>query len=82
VLDELAARGLRPGIDVTVTGFDDVPAAAAGGLTTIRQPLEAKGRAAIECLLDDRPRVADRPTRRVILATELVVRASSGTVPD
>ncbi|MCW2540311.1 MAG: LacI family transcriptional regulator [Frankiales bacterium] len=81
VLDELAARAVRPGLDVTVTGFDDVPEAAVAGLTTVRQPLEAKGRAAIECLLDDRPRAAGRQARRVILPVELVIRASSGPVP-
>jgi DNA-binding LacI/PurR family transcriptional regulator len=71
VLDELAARG----INLCVTGFDDIPAAAGAALTTVRQPLAGKGRTAIELLLDDRPRAAS-VTR--ILACELVVRASSG----
>ncbi|HTZ43112.1 MAG TPA: LacI family DNA-binding transcriptional regulator [Jatrophihabitans sp.] len=72
VLDELQARG-RPG--VTVTGFDDVPAAAGAGLTTVRQPLAGKGRAAIELLLDDRPRAT---AVQRLLPCELVVRGSSG----
>jgi DNA-binding LacI/PurR family transcriptional regulator len=71
VLDELARRGPR----LTVTGFDDVPAAAAAGLTTVRQPMEEKGRLAIQLLLDERPR--SRPDR-TLLATSLVIRASSG----
>lgn len=74
VLDELQARG-RSG--VTVTGFDDVPAAAGAGLTTVRQPLAGKGRAAIELLLDDQPR-ATAASR--LLPCELVVRPSSGPV--
>jgi DNA-binding LacI/PurR family transcriptional regulator len=79
VLDELAARGLGAGVDVTVTGFDDVPAAAVAGLTTVRQPLEGKGRSAIESLLDDRPRAAASTT---MLPTSLVIRSSSGPVPQ
>ncbi|MDQ2838243.1 MAG: LacI family DNA-binding transcriptional regulator [Actinomycetota bacterium] len=77
VLDELAARGIVAGRDLTVTGFDDVPAAAVAGLTTVHQPLEGKGRSAIESLLDDRPRTT---ASSVILPTSLVVRSSSGLV--
>lgn len=78
VLDELAARGREPGVEVSVTGFDDVPAAAVAGLTTVRQPLEGKGRSAIESLLDDRPRAI---ATSVVLPTSLVLRSSSGRVP-
>jgi DNA-binding LacI/PurR family transcriptional regulator len=76
-LDELSVRGMSVPGDVTVTGFDDVPAAAEVGLTTVRQPLEQKGRAAIEFLLDERPRTR---AKRLVLPTELVVRSSSGPV--
>ncbi len=75
VLEELGARGLSAPHDLTVTGFDDVPAAASVGLTTVHQPLEEKGRRAIETLLDDRPRTR---AVRVVLSTALVVRSSSG----
>ncbi|HJQ02894.1 MAG TPA: LacI family DNA-binding transcriptional regulator [Jatrophihabitans sp.] len=75
VLDALAERGIVAGTQITVTGFDDVPAAGHAGLTTVRQPLEGKGRAAVESLLDDRPRAV---ASTVILPTELVVRSSSG----
>lgn len=42
VLHELASRGLRPGADIGVVGFDDSQAAQVfpGGLTSVRQPLE------------------------------------------
>ncbi|WZH51097.1 MAG: LacI family DNA-binding transcriptional regulator [Nocardioides alkalitolerans] len=42
VLHQLHARGLRPGRDVAVTGFDDSPFAQLlpGGLTSVRQPVE------------------------------------------
>ena len=38
-----ASCGLDVPGDVSVTGFDDVPAAAAAGLTTVRQPLHGEG---------------------------------------
>src|SRR3712207_7419209 len=48
VLDALAARGLRPGHEVSVAGFDDIPEAAAAGLTTVRQPATRKGEIAAD----------------------------------
>ncbi|HEX5540257.1 MAG TPA: LacI family DNA-binding transcriptional regulator [Micromonospora sp.] len=74
VLDALAARGLRPGRDVSVVGFDDIPDAATAGLTTIRQPAIERGRIAGTLLLDP----AAHPERRIVLPTELVVRTSTG----
>ena len=46
--------GLRPGIDVAVTGFDDTPAAAYvwPGLTTVRQPFEEVAEALVNLLVD------------------------------
>ncbi|AVT33536.1 LacI family transcriptional regulator [Plantactinospora sp. BC1] len=77
VLDALATRGLRPGRDVSVTGFDDIPEAAAAGLTTIRQPAVEKGAIAGRLLLEPPEDPADR---QVLLPTDLVVRASTGPV--
>ncbi len=71
-LDELASRAVEVPARVTVTGFDDVPAASSAGLTTVRQPMERKGYAAVEALLD--------AAGSVVLATSLVVRTSSGPV--
>jgi DNA-binding LacI/PurR family transcriptional regulator len=61
--------------ELTVTGFDGVPAAERAELTTIRQPTLDKGRAAGELLLDrgDRQR-----SRTLLLPTELLARATSG----
>jgi DNA-binding LacI/PurR family transcriptional regulator len=65
--------------DLTVTGFDGVPAAERAELTTIRQPTLDKGRAAGELLLDrgDRQR-----SRTLLLPTELLARATSGPAPE
>ncbi|MFI2713352.1 LacI family DNA-binding transcriptional regulator [Micromonospora sp. NPDC018662] len=69
-------RGLRVGRDLSVTGFDDVPLAAAAGLTTVRQPIAEKGRLMARMLLDP-----DGTPHRVTLPTHLVVRSSTGPAP-
>ena len=79
VLDALAVRGQRPGRDVSVTGFDDIPEAAVAGLTTIRQASVERGRIAGELLLDP---PEDPARRRRVLPTSLVVRATTGPAPD
>jgi DNA-binding LacI/PurR family transcriptional regulator len=72
-MEAMQTRGLVPGRDLTVVGFDDIPAAETSGLTTIRQPIKDKGRTVGRILLD--PAVTDQT---VLLPTELVVRTSSG----
>ncbi|ANH37282.1 putative HTH-type transcriptional repressor ExuR [Nocardioides dokdonensis FR1436] len=81
VLHTLGLRGLRPGDDVAVVGFDDsqVAQVVRPGLTSVRQPLEdvaVEVVTALEGLLG-RPRVAQQG---VLLTPSLVVRDSSG--PD
>src|SRR5581483_7312733 len=78
---EAARRsGLRVPQDISVVGFDDIPAAAwcAPGLTTIRQPLTDMGETAAHMVLS---LAAGQPPaqHRVELGTALVVRES--TVP-
>ena len=65
--------------DVAVVGFDDstIATSTAPTLSSVRQPIEEMGREMARLLLDG----LDSGTaggKRVILATELVVRASSG----
>jgi DNA-binding LacI/PurR family transcriptional regulator len=79
ISDALALGALQaartPGAPaVAVTGFDDVSAAAAAELTTVRQPTLEKGRLMGRMLLDP-----EFTQRRVLLPTELVIRRS--TVP-
>lgn len=69
-------RGMRVPRELSVTGFDDVPAASASSLTTVRQPMLEKGRVAGRLLLDESERPA---ARHVLLPTELVVRNSTGS---
>jgi len=63
---------------VSVIGFDDAPIADLMGLTTIRQPLADKGRAAATILLD---LIAGRVRRRAMKPTELIVRTTTGPAP-
>lgn len=74
-MDACGQRGLTPGLDLSVAGFDDLPESAAAGLTTIRQPIREKGRLAAELLLDPA-----RTDRRIILPHELIVRRSTRPV--
>jgi DNA-binding LacI/PurR family transcriptional regulator len=77
VLDAAADRGVDVPGRLSVVGFDDTPTAAstAPPLTTVHQPLAAKGEAAARLML------AGAPPGDVELPTELAVRASTGPAP-
>ena len=70
--------GLRIPHDIAVIGFDDIPQSAHVNppLTTIRQPIHQIGATAAETLIDMIAHQNDQQ-RRVILPTELVIRASA-----
>jgi LacI family transcriptional regulator len=76
----LREAGLRVPEDVAVVAFDDLPQAARTEppLTTVRQPVYRLGAMAVDSLLDliEHP---DSSPRRIVLPTELVVRASCGS---
>jgi DNA-binding LacI/PurR family transcriptional regulator len=73
--------GLAVPAELSLVGFDDSPAAAlaAPPLTTVAQPHEEKGRVATEQLLEAIEQRAEprEPPARIILPTELIVRAST-----
>jgi DNA-binding LacI/PurR family transcriptional regulator len=73
VIEAAHEAGLRVPDDLSVVGFDDIPAAgwSRPGLTTVRQPLVEKGEIAGRLLSG---RATDR---EVILPVELVVRGST-----
>ncbi|GAA1996595.1 LacI family DNA-binding transcriptional regulator [Microbacterium pumilum] len=76
-----AARdlGFRVAEDVSIMGYDDGPAADAADLTTIRQPFEETGIAAVRLLLA----AIAQPTPRSItrLQTSVTVRSTTGPAP-
>ena len=67
-------QGITVPDELTITGFDGVPEAERAGLTTVRQPVLEKGKAAGELLLDRGDR--SRP-RWITLPTELRVGHTS-----
>jgi LacI family transcriptional regulator, galactose operon repressor len=82
-MDAAAERGLRVPGDLSVVGFDDLELSrvVTPRLSTVRQPLEEMARMGAELLL----RLIDGreiDTLHVELATELVVRASTGPPTD
>jgi LacI family transcriptional regulator len=78
VMSVLQERGLKIPEDISVVGFDDLPAASQmhPALTTIRQPIEDLGSAAVNTLL---AMIAGlhSSTTQVTLPTELIVRQST-----
>ncbi|MEA4906229.1 MAG: LacI family transcriptional regulator [Chloroflexi bacterium] len=71
--------GLRIPDDVAIVGFDDLPTVklAEPPLTTVRQPVYQFGFQAVEILIDLIENGIE-PPRRVMMATELVIRDSCG----
>jgi DNA-binding LacI/PurR family transcriptional regulator len=77
VLEGLLAAGVRVPEQVSVCGFDDIPAAAPRSLTTVRQPITERGREIGRMLLDP-----DQGPRQVLMPVELVARRTSGPARD
>lgn len=78
----VAARmGMSIPGDVSIIGFDDIPEASLANprLTTVRQPLQAMGAAAMAMLLDMLAGVEREPHIR--MDTELVIRETCGPAP-
>lgn len=80
VLGSLARHGVRVPRDVWVTGFDDIPCAELPqpSLTTVRQPQEQMAAEAVR-VLSCQLTGDDRPSQRIAIAPELIVRSSTGS---
>lgn len=78
----LTSRGIRPGGDFAVTGFDDIPEAsvAVPPLTTLTVDPRARGRQAAELLLQ-RVQSPDAPPVRTVAPVQLRIRESSAARP-
>jgi LacI family transcriptional regulator len=78
IIAGLTSAGVRVPDDIAVVGYDDIPfaAVAAVPLTTVRQPIAEIGTAAARLLLDEIAQPG-RESREVVLAPEMVVRASA-----
>ena len=71
--------GLRVPEDIAFVGFDDLPIASLSDfkLTTVRQPIIQFGAKAVDTLIDLIEN-GIKPSRRIIMDTELVIRNSCG----
>jgi LacI family transcriptional regulator/LacI family repressor for deo operon, udp, cdd, tsx, nupC, and nupG len=82
-LEALHEQAVSIPSDMALVGYDDLPWARSlqPPLTAVWLPTFEMGAAAAQLLLE---RVADpqRPVRRVVLATKLVVRGSCGGTPS
>jgi DNA-binding LacI/PurR family transcriptional regulator len=82
-LKALRQAGWQVPQDIALASFDDIPVASAiePTLTTVRQPIERMGSMAVDLLLSvlEGPSEEEVPAHRIILPTELVVRASCGS---
>lgn len=69
--------------DVSVSGFDDLAEASwsTPSLTTVRQPIESKGRLAAEFLVESISAADNSRAHQQRLHTTLLVRGSTGRVP-
>jgi len=79
----LREAGLRVPQDISVVGFDDIPAAAFNtpSLSTVRQPLERMGQIAAKTLIDRIEGNAEY-VDEIAVEPEFVARDSSGPVPS
>ncbi|MEV0458652.1 EAL domain-containing protein [Catellatospora methionotrophica] len=84
IMHTLAAAGLRLPADQAVIGFDDLRSSAylIPRLTTVRQPTEMIGRAAVTALLDLIGGASPPPPPRILVPTSLIVRESCGCAGD
>lgn len=80
-MQEAQRAGLRIPEQLSIVGYDDIPAAAQSspGLTTVQQDHRAKGRLAGECLIALLQGNALEPPD--LLANSLVIRGSTGPLP-
>lgn len=83
VLDAARDAGVSVPGEVSVSGFDDLAEAswASPGLTTVRQPIESKGRLAAEFLVESISASDSSRIHQQRLHTTLLIRDSTGPVP-
>ncbi|MDX6744020.1 LacI family DNA-binding transcriptional regulator [Actinocorallia sp. A-T 12471] len=77
VLRALTERGIAVPGDVRLVGYGDLDAAGVAALTTIRQPVEDLGSAAIDLLLDEVEAGPDHTHESRVFAPTLITRTST-----
>ncbi len=79
-MQALTERGLMPGKDVAIVGFDDLPLArfTTPALTTVRQDTKLAGETLVDKLIS---RIRGESVEAVTIPTQLIVRNSCGALP-
>jgi len=79
IMNAATDAGLSVPDDLSVIGFDDIPAASwvRPRLTTVRQPIREKGRLAATLLIRAISSPDGRPPTSELLPTRLIVREST-----
>jgi DNA-binding LacI/PurR family transcriptional regulator len=79
VMHELQARGIKPGRDVRVVGYDDIPAAAmvTPSLSTVRQSLDHAAAGLVDGVLNQ---LAGQQPANFLVPSEMVIRDSSALI--
>ena len=82
-MGEFRKYGIIPGIDISIVGMDDIPAAAQTfpPLTTLRKPKRLIGAAAAELLLE-RMKNPEKPVEKRLFPAELIIRDSVATIKE
>jgi LacI family transcriptional regulator len=80
LLQEMTRRRVGVPEDLAIVGYDDIEfaAAAAVPLSSVRQPRQQLGRAAMELLMDEVRDPVGHAHRQLVFEPELVVRESTG----
>jgi len=73
----MRARGVRPGEDLALVGFDNHDLSETLDLSTVQQPLQGLGELAMRHILESMRARESRPPQVTVLPTQLLVRASS-----
>ena len=83
-MNGISRAGLRPGIDISVTGYDDLEEAsiATPALTTVWNGQPEVGRRAARALLDRIDGVRDQSGTLELIRPELHIRQSTSTVKE
>ena len=82
VLEAARASGRAMPHDLSVVGFDDIEIASYVGLSTVRQPLELSGQRGADLVLGAITQGVHSPNYKEQLALELVIRTTTGAVPQ
>lgn len=81
LLRGLTERGIVPGPDLALVGYDDIDFAALSSLTSVRQPALELGRSAARLLIDECEQGEAHRHQQVVFEPELIVRSSSSVEP-